>query len=188
MRSTDKIEYIEIPDDAVIIKQSIWAWLLMAIPWILFFLISLIIDFLSFGILPIILSVAMVFPRYLSSSKTSYILVDGYIIVNQGAGKRIDIPINDIDFITIKYGMFGKTLGYATFLLNLKVSSPNIMDEIQTILPIPYIPQVHYNNLESHITKYSSKYSDIFNQPVSKKTNQIIDSSSNLVEDDTEEN
>ena len=187
MRSNDTIEHIEIPDDAVIIKQSIWAWLLMAIPWVLFFLISLMIDFLSFGILPIILSVAMIFPRYLSSSKTSYILVDGYIIVAQGAGKRIDIPINDIDFITIKYGMFGKTLGYATFLLNLKVSSPNIADEMQTILPLPYIPQVHFNNLESHISKYSNKYSEIFNQPANKKTNRIIDSSSNVLEDDKED-
>ena len=41
MRSNDTIEHIEIPDDAVIIKQSIWAWLLMAIPWVLFFLISI---------------------------------------------------------------------------------------------------------------------------------------------------
>ena len=188
MRSNDTIEHIEIPDDAVIIKQSIWAWLLMAIPWVLFFLISIVVDFLSFGILPIILSVAMIFPRYLSSTKTSYILVEGYIIVDQGGGKRIDIPINDIAFITIKHGMFGKTLGYATFLLNLKISSPTNGDDTQTLLPIPYIPQVHFNNLELHISKYSDKYSDIFNQPADKKTNQIIDSSSNVLEDDKEEN
>ena len=111
MGPTDNINYIEIPDDAVIIKQSIWSWLLMSVPWILFFLISLIVDFLTFGILPIILAAAMIVPRYISSNKTSYILVDNYIIVDQGAGRRIDIPISDIDFVTLKYGMFGRTLG-----------------------------------------------------------------------------
>ena len=91
-------------------------------------------DFLTFGILPIILAAAMIVPRYISSNKTSYILVENYIIVDQGGGRRIDIPINDIDFVTLKYGMFGRTLGYATFLLNLKVSTQqDIVDEINSI-------------------------------------------------------
>ncbi|MFL2763630.1 MAG: hypothetical protein ACJ0A6_01285 [Dehalococcoidia bacterium] len=189
MGPTDNINYIDIPDDAVIIKQSIWAWLLMAVPWVLFFLISLIVDFLTFGILPIILAAAMIVPRYISSNKTSYILVENYIIVDQGGGRRIDIPINDIDFVTLKHGMFGRTLGYATFLLNLKVSTQqDIVDEINSILPIPYIPQTKFKDLELHITKFSKNSPDLFNQPESKKTNKIIDSNSNIIEDDVEEN
>lgn len=188
MGPTDNINYIEIPDDAVIIKQSIWSWLLMSVPWILFFLISLIVDFLTFGILPIILAAAMIVPRYISSNKTSYILVDNYIIVDQGAGRRIDIPISDIDFVTLKYGMFGRTLGYATFLLNLKVSTQkDIVDEINSILPIQYVPQTKFKDLELHITKFSKNSPYIFNQAESKKTNKIIDSNSNIIEDDIQE-
>ena len=180
MGPQDKIDFINIPEDAVIIKQSIWAWLLISMPWILFFLISLAVDFLSFGILPMILAAAMIVPRYISSKKTSYILIENYIIVDQGRG-RIEIAINDIEFVTLKYGMFGRTLGYTNFLLTLKIAPQHgVVDDLQSILPLAYVPQTKLKELELHITKYSN----IFNNPQSEKNNKIIDSDSNIIEDD----
>ena len=84
--------------------------------------------------------------------------VENYIIVDQGRG-RIEIAINDIEFVTLKYGMFGRTLGYTNFLLTLKIAPQHgVVDDLQSILPLAYVPQTKLKELELHITKYSNKY------------------------------
>ena len=47
--------------------------------------------------------------------------------------------------------------------------------------------QTKFKDLELHITKFSKNSPYIFNQAESKKTNKIIDSNSNIIEDDIQE-
>ena len=89
---------VDIPDDAVAVRQSNWAWMWTALPWLVLFGVSIAIDFITFGILPMVFAAVFIVPRYLSFRRTAYILTERSVIIQQGSftgHHRIDLPIAD---------------------------------------------------------------------------------------------
>ena len=118
----DKLPVIY-PSDAITVRQSVWAWLWAAIPWVVFVAVALSFDFISFGILPLLLAAMVILPRYLGYRKTAYILTNEYLTIHQGSmmGKyRYDLPMSEIGSVTVQPGPFGTALGYAAVHLELK--------------------------------------------------------------------
>lgn len=114
---------IDIPDDAVVVRQSNWAWMWAAAPWVVLFGVSIAIDFITFGILPLVFAAVFIVPRYLSFRRTAYILTERYVIIQQGAlmgQHRIDLPIADLNDVLVRPGTFGGVLGYTGVNLQLK--------------------------------------------------------------------
>lgn len=112
-----------IPENATIIRQSNWAYMLGALPWVILAGASYTFDFLTFGILPITIAVLMVGSRYVGFLRTAYILTDKSLIVIRGSilGKnRADILFTDVAEITVRSGMVEGYLGYTSIILQLK--------------------------------------------------------------------
>ena len=119
----DSNELIEIPANAIIVRQSIWAVIWSAVPWVIFLSLSLFTDLLTFGIVPLVIAAVFFVPRYMSWRKTAYILTDEYIVLIIGAfrrGQRLDILISQISGIQVRPGFFGASLGYVSVLLTIK--------------------------------------------------------------------
>ena len=115
--------FIEIPVDALFVRQSSWAWIWPAFPWAVLASLSLIIDQITFGVFPLFLATVLVLPRYMSWRKTAYILTNDYLVIVQGSfskSRRYDVPISQIGSIQVQPGFFGKSLGYFSVLLAIK--------------------------------------------------------------------
>ena len=128
-------EFIEIPADAIIVRQSNWAWIWSVAPWAILAAVSAFIDQITFVGLPLILAVVFILPRYMSVRKTAYILTDEYLVVVKGAfvrSQRFDIPISQIRGIQVRPGFFGRSLGYTSVLLTIKD---------QGVAGLAYIPE-----------------------------------------------
>jgi len=111
------------PADAIIVRQSNWAWIWSATPWMILMAASVFIDQITFVGLPLILAVVFIVPRYVSVRKTAYILTNEYLVVVKGAfarSQRFDIPISQIWGIQVRPGFFGRSLGYTSVLLTMK--------------------------------------------------------------------
>ena len=67
-------EVVEIPNDAFIVGQSNWAWMWASTPWVILFGLSIVFDFLTFGILPIVFASIVIIPRLLATRRTKYSL------------------------------------------------------------------------------------------------------------------
>lgn len=122
------------PDDAVVYRQSNWAWIWHAVPWLLLFIISMAFDFFTFGIFPTVFAIIIIVPRYFSFKRTGYILGENNLIIQEGlmlGQRRVDLPILEIREIEVQTGTFGRYLGYT----NVKLES---MDK--TINFIQYLP------------------------------------------------
>lgn len=118
----ENTEVAPITAGAMVITQSHWSYMLYAIPWLIFFAVTLAVDFLSFGMLPALIAMYIIGSRYISFRKTAYILTDEHLIIFQGSliGKRrIDIPLSDLDEILLQSGLFGRSLGYTGVRLQL---------------------------------------------------------------------
>jgi len=112
-----------IPEDAIIVRQSPWAYMLYVIPSLAAFGGSLFVDFFTFGTLPIVIAIYIIGSRYLSFRKTAYILTDKYVIIQQGSPmsqKRIDVSFADLNDVLVQPGTFGRFLGYTSVSLQLK--------------------------------------------------------------------
>jgi len=109
-------------DDAVVFRQSSWAWIWHSVPWLILFVISMAFDFFTFGIFPAIFATITIVPRYLSFKRTAYILGENNLIIKEGLilGQRnFDLPIADILEVEVQTGAFGRYLGY----VNVKLAS-----------------------------------------------------------------
>ena len=114
---------VGIPDDALIVRQSNWAYMLHTIPWLILFGASLSVDFFTFGILPALLATYLIGSRYMSFRKTVYILTDRHVIIKQGSmmsQDRIDLPFDDLDGVFVRPGRLGVFLRYTRVELQLK--------------------------------------------------------------------
>jgi hypothetical protein len=134
---------VEIPDNALKIQQSSWAWLWPAFPWVVLALVSMVIDIITFGLLPMLLATIWVLPRYIGWRRTSYILTHDHIIVIQGAlgkNRRFDIPVDQIESMETQPGFFGRSLGYFALVMAIKDKG---------LINLPYTPERSY--LEKHI-------------------------------------
>ena len=108
-----------IPENVIIYNQTHWAWLLPSSIWIVLLLAVVIYDFISMGFIPLLMAVAIVVPRYLRWKQTKYYLSEEALYITMVGlpliqKKRIFmLPFADMANLNLKYGTFGKTLGYA---------------------------------------------------------------------------
>lgn len=111
------------PGDSIIVRQSPWAWMWAAAPWLVLFGVSLVFDFLTFGIVPMVLATAIIIPRYIGFTKTAYILSEEQILVRQGSiigNRESTVAFGDIGELIQRPGMFGSSLGYKGVTLVFK--------------------------------------------------------------------
>ena len=111
-----------IPEDAIIVLQSRWAYMLHTVPWLVLLGVSFTFDFFTFGILPTVVAIYIIGSRYWIFRKTAYILTEKRLIIFQGSligRNRIDVPFADLNNIRVQPGMFGGVLGYTGMGLQL---------------------------------------------------------------------
>ena len=114
---------VAIPDDATIVRQSNWAYVVPIVPWLVLFGASFLFDFFTFGILPAVFAAFVIGSRYLSFRRTAYILTDRYVIIQQGSlmgQTRIDLSFSDLNDVLVQPGTLGRSLGYTRVSLKLK--------------------------------------------------------------------
>ena len=128
-----------IPEDAIIVLQSRWAYMLHTIPLLAFLGISLIFDFLTLGILPTLIAIYIIGSRYLSFRRTAYILTDKHLVIFQGSligQKRIDVPFADLNNVQVQPGMFGGFLGYTGVILQLVDQRVDLLHYVPIASPL----------------------------------------------------
>ncbi|MQF69156.1 PH domain-containing protein [SAR202 cluster bacterium AD-804-J14_MRT_500m] len=111
-----------IPTDAIIVRQSRWAYMLYAIPALAFFGVISMVDFITFSFLPFMIASYFIVSRYLSFRRTAYILTDKHLVIFQGSlvgRKRFDIPFADLNYVQAQPGIFGSRLEYTGVILQL---------------------------------------------------------------------
>jgi len=150
-------EPANIPQDAVIVRQSNWAWMWSTVPWVALFGVAMFFDFFSFGIVPVVFAAIVIVPRYLSFRRTAYILTETHVIIQHGSfvgQQRVDVVIADLNDIQVHPGTFGGFLGYTgvnleledgrlAFLRYVPITSPLVEHLRQRVKPS--IP--HHNGL-----------------------------------------
>ena len=126
-------------EDAIIVQQSRWAYMLHTIPLLAFFGVSLIFDFLTLGILPTLIAIYIIGSRYLSFRRTAYILTDKHLVIFQGSligQKRIDVPFADLNNVQVQPGMFGRSLGYTGVILQLMDQRVSLLHYVPVASPL----------------------------------------------------
>ena len=102
----------EVPDDAIEVAQVQYAWLwsswwLLAIVVVLFFVYE--------PIMPAILMVVILIPKYWHWRRTRYYLTEDSLIYQRGGilqTRRYLIPFNRLKDTRARFGMFGRALGF----------------------------------------------------------------------------
>jgi uncharacterized membrane protein YdbT with pleckstrin-like domain len=128
-----------IPEDAIVVRQSNWAYMLHMVPWLILFGVSLSVDFFTFGILPAVLATWAIGSRYLSFRKTAYILTDRHIVIQRGSmmgQQRIDLPFDDLDDVSVRPGRLGIFLGYTRVELQLKDGQKALLHYVPLTSPL----------------------------------------------------
>ena len=111
-----------IPEDAITVLQSQWAYMLHVVPWLGFFVGAFAFDFLTFGIFPAVAAICVIGSRYLVFRRTAYILTEKHLVIFQGSlmgQNRIDVPFTNLINILVQPGMLGRLLGYTGVGLQL---------------------------------------------------------------------
>mgnify|MGYP006179036857 CR=1 FL=1 len=127
-------EKIEIPEGALIIKQSHWSWGLHTIPWSVLAILSIYIDQITFIGLPLILAGIVILPRYITYKAISYIVTETSLIIKRGPQSEEHL-YDEFTDMKISYGIFGQTLGYCTLQLLKQDSS---------LITFGYVPNNSY--------------------------------------------
>ena len=130
---------VAIPDDALVVRQSSWAVIWPAVPWIAFFGVSVAFDFFPFGVLPAVLATIVIGSRYLSFRRTAYILTESDVIIQQGTvlgQQRVDLPFADLKDILVQPGTFGKSLGYTRVNLQLNDGRRALLNYVPLTSPL----------------------------------------------------
>lgn len=144
--SANITEVGSIPENVIVFHQTHWAWLLPSSIWIVLLLAVIVYDFISMGFIPILMAVAIVVPRYLRWKQTKYYLSEDALYITMVGlpliqKKRIFmLPFTDMADMNLKYGTFGKTLGYAEV---------QVVFEDQRVAKLSYIG--NYQDFISHI-------------------------------------
>ena len=102
----------EVPEDAIEVAQVQYAWLwsswwLLAIVLVLFFVYE--------PIMPAILMVIILIPKYWQWRRTRYYLTEDALIYQRGGilqTRRFLIPLNRLKDTRARFGMFGRALGF----------------------------------------------------------------------------
>ena len=104
-----------IPEDAIIVLQSQWSYMLHTVPWLGFLGLSFTFDFLTFGSFPAVIAICVIGSRYLAFRRTAYILTEKHLVIPPGSlmgQNRIDVPFVNLINILVLPGMLGALLGY----------------------------------------------------------------------------
>ena len=130
-------QFVEVPDNAIIVRQSQWAWLWYVLTWGIFLLVAE----LWWNPIPIIWIIAVVLavPRFLRWRGTAYILTEEHVVILRGAmtgHRRFDLPIADITQVIVRPGFFGKTLGYTTIHLVVKDEGAALLQHVPYNSPL----------------------------------------------------
>ena len=128
-----------IPEDAIIVLQSRWAYMVHTVPWLVLFGGSFTFDFLTFGIFPVVVAICVIGSRYLSFRRTAYILTDKRLVIFQGSligQKRIDVPFADLNNVQVQPGMFGGFLGYTGVILQLMDQRVSLLHYVPIASPL----------------------------------------------------
>jgi len=152
---------VTIPEDSIIVLQSRWAYMLHTILLLAFFGVSLIFDFLTFGILPILIAIYVIGSRYLSFRRTAYILTDKHLIIFQGSllgQKRIDVPFSDLNNVQVQPGMFGRSLGYTGVILQLMDQRVSLLHYVPLASPLLEYLRTHMNSDSLHEDELGEKF------------------------------
>ncbi|SVB89202.1 uncharacterized protein METZ01_LOCUS242056 [marine metagenome] len=147
---------VEIGDDAIIVTQTNWAWIWATVPWIILFGVSFVFDALTFGILPSVLAVAVIVPRYVSFKRTCYILTQTHVVLVQGSliGKRrVDLAFSEMEHVDLSPGPFGNSLGYAKVDIQLKDGRIASLHHVPNESPL-------FGHVQSRITPKNSESSE----------------------------
>ena len=78
-------------------------------------MISAFWDAISFGILPLVLAVAVILPRYMGWRSTRYVITPDNLILQRGVlggSQKYEVPVTDFRRVEVNYGWFGRSLGY----------------------------------------------------------------------------
>ena len=150
-----------IPEDAIIVLQSRWAYMLHTIPLLAFFGVSLIFDFLTLGILPTLIAIYIIGSRYLSFRRTAYILTDKHLVIFQGSligQKRIDVPFADLNNVQVQPGMFGRSLGYTGVILQLVDQRVSLLHYVPVASPLLEYLRARMNPDSLHEDELGEKF------------------------------
>ncbi len=114
--STPPDKIIEIPEDAIRIKQVKWAWLWASTPWLVVVYAVLLTQVLPIDEVTVaLLTVMIIVPRYFSWRRSEYIITDDTLIYQRGGilkTSRYPIPMSQLSDVRARYGKFGRALGY----------------------------------------------------------------------------
>ena len=126
----------DIPEDAIVVRQVRYAWLWSSMPWLIILAVLYYTDILIEGV-PIVgavISVVIMVPRYLSWRRTAYILTTENFIYVRGTfsgSNKFHIPLSKLADVRVRFGFFGRSLGYQTVDLVL---------ENESVASLKYIP------------------------------------------------
>ena len=113
-------EPLQIPDDAILVKPSNWAWLWYTMPWVALGVASFSFDAISFGALPVLIGALFVLPQYIRWRGTLYVLTNESVLVKRGRRQIYTVPFSEVTEVRRNPGLFGNSLGYAAVYLVLK--------------------------------------------------------------------
>ena len=106
---------VEIPEDAIVIRQVTWAWLWSSTPWLIALFVLLYIGVLAEPLIVSVLLLIIIVPRFLMWRGTAYILTDDDLIYQRGGitgSRKYRIPFTKLVDVRSREGMFGRGLGY----------------------------------------------------------------------------
>jgi len=135
MSTEDTNTVPEIPNDAIIVRPSMWAWLWAVVPWAVLAIVSLYVDQITFVGLPLLFAAIIIIPRYISYRGMTFTLLEDYVVVKRGR-QRYDLPINQINQIESRPGMFGQSLGYTFVYLVLIDGKTAVLQHVPASSPI----------------------------------------------------
>ena len=142
-----------IPEDAIIVLQSQWSYMLHAVPWLGFLGLSFTFDFLTFGSFPAVIAICVIGSRYLAFRRTAYILTEKHLVILQGSlmgQNRIDVPFVNLINILVQPGMLGGLLGYTGVGLQLVDQRVTLLHYVPITSPLMEHLQTHMNPDSPH--------------------------------------
>ena len=136
-------EVDSIPGEALEFRQSHWAWLMPSSLWIGVLAIVIFIDFISMGIIPLLLCAGIAGPRYLRWRQTAYYVSEDSLYLTMVGlpviqkPRTFQIPFESIAQLVPKHGSFGRTLAYAEVGIKFKderMAKLSYMSEYDTFM------------------------------------------------------
>ena len=126
----------EIPEDALVIRQVQWAWVYSSAPWLAVLLVLMVSPIGLDEFSALFVAIIIMVPRYLGWRRTAYVLTDDTLIYQRGGftgSQRYEIALSRLKNVRIRYGFFGRSLGY---------KAVDILLDDNAIAPLTYVPSL----------------------------------------------